>query len=123
MKILKELRLQNRYTQEDVSKFLNVTQSSVAAWEVGKTTPSLANLRDLALLFDVTIDFLLDPDAHLEGANFSHLLDSKTKDRAFRVLELYGLTPQKAVQLFFNQIAQTGQLPITFNWQRGSQHD
>ncbi|WLF84041.1 type II toxin-antitoxin system RelB/DinJ family antitoxin [Moraxella sp. ZY210820] len=28
----------------------------------------------------------------------------------------YGLTPSQAVRMFFNQIAQTGKVPLSFDW-------
>ena len=43
-------------------------------------------------------------------------LDNNLKDNAYSVLEKYGITPSQAVRMFFNQIANTGKIPLTFDW-------
>lgn len=62
MKILRELRKYHKYTQADLAKQLNVTQQTIAKWESGKTEPTLANLRDLALVLGTSVDELLNKD-------------------------------------------------------------
>ena len=39
------------------------------------------------------------------------------KDRAFAVIESYGLTPPQAIRLFLNQIADTNTVPLSFDYQ------
>lgn len=48
--------------------------------------------------------------------NFNVRLDNDLRGRAYPVLEQYGLTPSQAVRMFFNQIAQTGKIPLSFDW-------
>lgn len=48
--------------------------------------------------------------------NFNMRLDDNLRHRAWPVLEQYGLTPSQAVKMFFNQIAQTGKIPLSFDW-------
>lgn len=48
--------------------------------------------------------------------NFNMRLDNNLRGRAYPVLEQYGLTPSQAVRMFFNQIAQTGKVPLSFDW-------
>lgn len=48
--------------------------------------------------------------------NFNMRLDDDLRGRAYPVLEQYGLTPSQAVRMFFNQIAQTGKVPLSFDW-------
>lgn len=48
--------------------------------------------------------------------NFNMRLDNDLRGRAYPVLEQYGLTPSQAVRMFFNQIAQTGKVPLSFDW-------
>lgn len=49
-------------------------------------------------------------------SNFNMRLDDNLRSRAYPVLEQYGLTPSQAVRMFFNQIAQTGKVPLSFDW-------
>lgn len=54
--------------------------------------------------------------------NFNMRLDNNLRQRAYPVLEQYGLTPSQAVRMFFNQIAQTGKVPLSFDWAEHTPH-
>lgn len=56
---IKMLRENTGMTQADVARKLNVTRSSVNAWELGISVPSTVLLVELAQLFDVSTDYLL----------------------------------------------------------------
>ncbi len=56
---IKELREKNNYTQSSLAKKLNVTRSSVNAWEMGISVPSTTLIVELAKLFQVSTDYLL----------------------------------------------------------------
>lgn len=56
---IKLLREKNNFTQSSLAKKLNVTRSSVNAWEMGTSIPSTALIVDLARLFHVSTDYLL----------------------------------------------------------------
>ena len=49
--------------------------------------------------------------------NFNVRLDQDLKDRSFSVLQSYGLTPSQAIRLFLNQIADTNEVPLSFDYQ------
>lgn len=48
--------------------------------------------------------------------NFNIRMDESLKERAFPIIESYGLTPAMAIKLFLNQIADTRALPLSFNY-------
>ena len=50
------------YTQGEVAKALNITDSAVNQWESGKTRPRAGLLVRLAKLYNCTIDELLRAD-------------------------------------------------------------
>lgn len=56
---LKEKRKSKGYTQEQISKLLNIGQSAYAKWENGRTEPTLENIVKLSKILDTTTDFLL----------------------------------------------------------------
>ncbi len=60
--IIKDLRLKNRMTQEDLADALELTPQAVSRWENGAAFPDCAVIRRLAYLFDVTTDYLLEVD-------------------------------------------------------------
>ena len=57
---IKDLREKQGLTQSSLSKQLGITRSSVNAWELGISVPSTQYLVELAYLFSVSTDYLLD---------------------------------------------------------------
>lgn len=60
---LKELRMQNGLTQQQLATQLGVTKSVISFYERQERTPSPEVLRKMAVLFRVSTDFLLDIDS------------------------------------------------------------
>ena len=59
---LKEKRKNKGYTQEQMSKLLDIGQSAYAKWENGRTEPNFEMLLKLADLFDVSLDWFFGRD-------------------------------------------------------------
>lgn len=59
MNRIKECRINSKLSQKFVAVTLGVAAPSVSNWESGKTQPTPENLRRLASLFGVTVDYLL----------------------------------------------------------------
>lgn len=59
---IKEYRLQNKWTQEQLGELLNVSRSTVSSWEVGRNYPDISTLIEISNLFSVSIDTLLKED-------------------------------------------------------------
>ena len=57
--IIKELREDAGYSQAQLAKKLDVTRSSVNAWEMGISAPTTQYIVALAKLFHVSTDYLL----------------------------------------------------------------
>ena len=57
---IKRLREQTGMTQAELARKLGVTRSGVNAWEMGITVPSTQSIVELAILFGVSTDVLLD---------------------------------------------------------------
>lgn len=55
---LAELRKDYGYTQDYIADLLNVTRSSVSAYETGVNEPSIESLVKLANLYNVSLDYL-----------------------------------------------------------------
>ena len=55
---LKELREEQRLSQEGFAMKLNLSQSSISAYEVGDRTPDLKILTTIAQFFGVSLDYL-----------------------------------------------------------------
>ena len=59
---IKLLREASHLTQTELAKKLNITRSSVNAWEMGISVPSTQSLVQLAQIFDISTDYLLGLD-------------------------------------------------------------
>lgn len=57
---LKEARNQCGLTQKQVALALNVVESCYANWEQGRTEPNIDMLRRLGIIFNTTIDELIN---------------------------------------------------------------
>ena len=65
-------------TQNEVAKRLSITRSSVNAWEMGLSIPSTMYIVELAHLFSVSSDYLLEIE-HKEVLDISGLDDDSVK--------------------------------------------
>lgn len=59
---LKKLRNEKDITQKELANLLNVDQSTITKWELGKQQPSIEKLNILAEIFNVDINYLLGKD-------------------------------------------------------------
>ena len=57
--IIKQLRIENNITQEDLANELNVSIQTISRWENSVNCPDLSMVPLIALLFGVTTDYLL----------------------------------------------------------------
>ena len=95
---IKQLREEAGYSQAQLAKKLDVTRSSVNAWEMGLSTPTTQYIVAMAKLFHVSADYMLGLESErtltLNGytseeveraaADFleTHLVDSIPKSKA-----------------------------------------
>ncbi len=56
---LKMLRKERKLTQSEVAKALKISKTCYAGYEQGYREPDLKTLKELALYYDTTTDFLL----------------------------------------------------------------
>lgn len=62
---IKELREKAGYSQAQLAKKLDVTRSSVNAWEMGLSTPTTQYIVALSKLFHVSSDYILGIESGL----------------------------------------------------------
>ena len=58
-KILKEERKKRGYTQEEISKILNITRNAYTMYETNKSMPTIETIVKLAEYYNVSTDYLL----------------------------------------------------------------
>ena len=64
---LRNLRLENNMTQEDLSKILNVSRATVGRYETNERFPDKNTLKKIADTFEVTVDYLLERTDNRNG--------------------------------------------------------
>ena len=82
-----ELRNKNNWTQHALARELGVSRSSVNAWEMGISTPSVERIVDISNYFHVTVDYLLGLDDKLSIDISS--LSEEAKAAILKVIEIF----------------------------------
>ena len=62
---LRQARKNGGITLQRASEALDVSQQTIVCWEMGRQFPGIENLRGLALLYDISVDYLLGLDKSL----------------------------------------------------------
>lgn len=57
--VLKNIRVKNKLTQDEMAERLSVTRQAVSRWENGDSTPNIETLKQISIAFDVSINTLL----------------------------------------------------------------
>ena len=63
MNRIRQLRKQNKMTQKELANQLQIADSTLSYWEMGKYEPDIDSLRNLSNIFHVSIDYLIGDDA------------------------------------------------------------
>lgn len=82
---LRKLRLENNMTQEDLSKKLNVSRATVGRYETNERFPDKNLLKEIADIFEVSIDYLLGRTDNRNG----NIYCKETHDTEYAKNNLY----------------------------------
>lgn len=74
---LKKIRENRNWTQKSLAEAMHTTQQTIARWESGKAEPSIANLRDLAVLFGISIDSLIGNEKVIKTSDLMTYCEKK----------------------------------------------
>ena len=86
---IQKLRNQNKWTQEQLAEKLYVSRTAVSKWESGKGYPNIDSLKEIAKLFNITIDELLSSEEIIDIAkkeNTSNI--KKTNNLIYGLLDI-----------------------------------
>lgn len=56
---IKEIRLENKMTQEKFGKTLAVSQDTISLWEKGESPPSIYHVVKICKIYNVSADYIL----------------------------------------------------------------
>ena len=86
---LKELRIKNGFTQHDLAKKLNVSSQTILNWENEIYEPKISQLIQIADLFDVSLDYLLERNKKNIINEISNELYKVSKDDLIHFIKQY----------------------------------
>ena len=72
---LKEIRKRFGLSQENLAEIMNVSRQAITKWETDEGLPDISNLQELAKVFNLTVDYLLDNDNSLPALSMKKELD------------------------------------------------
>ncbi len=78
---ISELRRKNGITQLELAERLNYSDKAVSKWERGESCPDVATLKQIADLFSVTVDYLLQVEHTLEKAAHREYTGKQKRNR------------------------------------------
>ena len=93
---IQKLRNQNKWTQEQLAEKLYVSRTAVSKWESGKGYPNIDSLKDIAKLFNKTIDELLSSEEIIDIAKRENTYNIKRTNNL-----IYGLLDIISVLFIF----------------------
>lgn len=96
---IQNLRQKKGWSQERLGQELNLSRQSISKWESGTATPTVDNLKELAKIFDVSVDSLL-------GNEINILEKDKKEDKFIKILPfvLTGIIAVIAIVLIVSQV-------------------
>lgn len=83
---LKELRLANNMSQDELAKKVGVCRQAISKWELGISLPEIEHISILAKIFNTSIDSLVDNEISNNVNNDEEL--GKT-DRRFKYFVIF----------------------------------
>lgn len=84
---LKALRAKHKFTQQYVAETIGVTKSTINRYENNSMPPSLESAIKLAIMFNVSLDYLVG----LNKESFLYLFDFTDEQKSFILASLKGL--------------------------------
>ncbi len=79
--ILKTYRKEAKLTQQQVADALEIKRSAYAYYEIGKSAPKLPTLKNIAKLYNISVDVLLEENGHeLDSVEQSYSNEFAIKD-------------------------------------------
>jgi transcriptional regulator with XRE-family HTH domain len=119
---IRDARTELGWSQEQLARRLNRTQTAVSYWEGGKRSPGLDDVMDMAEVFDKPVDYFIPVERRrppirallrataerLASAELGEVLDdlvdnAEAKGRPKKRFEITGTTPARAAEQLLNQ--------------------
>lgn len=84
---LKQLRLENKMTQEELSNILNVSRATVGRYENNERFPDKDTLEKIADFFNVSLDFLFERIYEKNGYLGTNICEDSARYSTYKEIE------------------------------------
>ena len=103
---LRECREERTWTQQELADRLNVTRQAVSNWERDKTLPDVYMIREIAAIFDMTLDEYMEntKKAEVEMPKMPGRLTIGTIIQVILYLLLGGITGYLEVEILMEMV-------------------
>ena len=68
-----KLRKDCKLSQEQLAEKVNVTRQTISNWELGETSPSLEQAKEIAKLYNVSLDYVVGNDKNNVEAKLNNV--------------------------------------------------
>ena len=90
---ISDMRKEKDMTQMELAEKLNISYQAVSNWERGNSMPDISKLPELAKLFSITIDDLLDESSPMINHIIDNTVDEYCQNDKVNVSELAEIAP------------------------------
>ena len=87
---IKNARTENGLTQEELANKMMVSRQAITKWESDKGIPDVSNLKLLAQLLNVSVDYLLDDGAEIDINVIRETIDLSKYGKSQNTLHFFG---------------------------------
>ena len=98
---LKEARKKTGYTQVEVSEILKIKQATLSRYESGITQPDLETLASMAVLYNISIDWLCGVSIHGGPDLKQKFKENKEREKILKDLDKEALLEKKINAMWF----------------------
>lgn len=100
---LLNLRKKNGWSQEELGYKIGVSRQTISKWESGQTTPELEKLKNLAKIFEISVDELINEENILNETNIT-IEEENQKNSSKKKSKLFNYIKVISSLLFFSII-------------------
>ena len=86
---IKQMRIYNGMTQDDLAKRLKISRQTISSWEINRTEPSINDIEKLAAVFGCKKSVLLREDKDISDEE--KLIEQKSNQGAIIPLGYFGM--------------------------------
>lgn len=110
------LRKEKKWTQAELAEKLNYSDKAVSKWERGESVPDIETLKNIADLFEVTVDFLLSENAPEQLETFKPKNQNKSNQLVITLLAVCMIWLVATIVYVYSQINLSYNFWTVFVW-------